>query len=566
MEKNHFPSSKTNVMAADCCLSFLKSPERWIGHLKTSNLLPITGFHEYAVRNWTYHVETCRDVGASEQLLQIGDFLEGQAYTEWIQICEDYILRGRWDATSKLEQLLRHLRSDPPNPLFASCYLGIEGTFKQQFNSGAFNIRCTNEYGETLLFVACMQGHELIVELLLDWGVDADVGRNPFTANPLMAAVEKGSLKAVQLLLERGANYDANGGLHPDLLTAVVVAGTPEMVELVLDRYGGEITESVVELAASKSRCGDKMVDHFWEKDGRAVIPHKVAIAALRNESCGHRIIELLIAKDSALEITEGQLLRISFRTELATLPFLLRRVENFQVTEAVLRRVAQWGHPDVMESILAKASNVAITEEVFLAANGSRMLKFLLCWGGSMTVTEAVLLEAVEHTRYSYLGCETVLNFIQTRGRQTKITETLFVQATQSWDSKCLISLLQIGTNIEPTEAVMAAAAQHGKGVLELLLTRGTNISITKTIVAAAAGCKRGAGSIELLLRQRGKAEIDERVIVAAAMNENKEVFEFLLGKAGSLRVTEAVLVAAVSVKAENVVIPEFLSLDRQC
>jgi ankyrin repeat protein len=62
-------------------------------------------------------------------------------------------------------------------------------------------------------------GHEEIVKLLLEEGADVNAQRGPY-GNALYAASSKGHEKIVKLLLENGADVNAQGGPYSNALYA----------------------------------------------------------------------------------------------------------------------------------------------------------------------------------------------------------------------------------------------------------------------------------------------------------------------------------------------------------
>ncbi|KAJ4369531.1 hypothetical protein N0V86_009366 [Didymella sp. IMI 355093] len=88
---------------------------------------------------------------------------------------------------------------------------------------------------KTPLFVAAEQGHQEVVEALLERSsdVDAQSGRH---GNVLYAALTGGHKEVAMLLLDKGANVNAQGGHYSNALHAASAKGYKDIVVLLLDK------------------------------------------------------------------------------------------------------------------------------------------------------------------------------------------------------------------------------------------------------------------------------------------------------------------------------------------
>jgi ankyrin repeat protein len=78
--------------------------------------------------------------------------------------------------------------------------------------------------GATALRWACKRGHLEIVQLLLEKGADVNAQGGEY-GNALYAAADGGHLEIVQLLLEKGADINAQGGYYGNALQAAAQGG-----------------------------------------------------------------------------------------------------------------------------------------------------------------------------------------------------------------------------------------------------------------------------------------------------------------------------------------------------
>lgn len=97
----------------------LATREHWLGHLPVPDFLLATGFHAYVIQNLMFHIRNCYKQSVDQQLSNLRHFSESQAYRECIEMPEDCIYDKFLCAVPELETVLRHLRSESLNILFA---------------------------------------------------------------------------------------------------------------------------------------------------------------------------------------------------------------------------------------------------------------------------------------------------------------------------------------------------------------------------------------------------------------------------------------------------------------
>jgi ankyrin repeat protein len=121
-------------------------------------------------------------------------------------------------------------------PLMIAAAEGHSDTVKVLLEKGA-DANAQNSYGRTSLMFASRYGFTQIAELLIKAGADVNAIPNDETRKPaLIAAVEKGHLDTVALLLRHGADIKATDSLGFDALYSAAIDGNKQIVELLLQK------------------------------------------------------------------------------------------------------------------------------------------------------------------------------------------------------------------------------------------------------------------------------------------------------------------------------------------
>ena len=101
------------------------------------------------------------------------------------------------------------------------------------------------------LYYAALLGLREVVELLLDKGADVNAQGGDFS-NALQAASFRGHEAVVKLLLDKGANVNAQGGHYGNALQTASEGGHEQVVKLLLDKGAHTPTLSVLRSRAAQ--------------------------------------------------------------------------------------------------------------------------------------------------------------------------------------------------------------------------------------------------------------------------------------------------------------------------
>ncbi len=128
---------------------------------------------------------------------------------------------------------------------FAMCELAMLPELLAEIKEGGVDVRGRNEFGYTLLHVACDKGYDRIVEQLIASGAKVDVPDNTGGAfsmmwrrrgeTPLHRAAAINSFSIVRMLIEAGAKVNCYDYYHTTPLHFAALHGNYQMVRLLVD-------------------------------------------------------------------------------------------------------------------------------------------------------------------------------------------------------------------------------------------------------------------------------------------------------------------------------------------
>ncbi|KAG9522040.1 purine and uridine phosphorylase, partial [Aureobasidium melanogenum] len=158
-----------------------------------------------------------------------------------------------------------------------------------------------DSWGRPALLLALTRGHSNTFQMLLDAGADCDAQDGQY-GTPLHAASEQGHDKIVQMLLDRGADVNAQGGLYGSALQAASAGGRYSVVQMLINKgadvnaQGGLYGSA---LQAASVRGHDNIVRMLFNKGANVNAQGGSYGTALQAASIdGHdRIVQMLLNK-----------------------------------------------------------------------------------------------------------------------------------------------------------------------------------------------------------------------------------------------------------------------------
>jgi ankyrin repeat protein len=130
-------------------------------------------------------------------------------------------------------------------------------------------VNARNSHGDTPLSMAAVQGHCEAVNMLLDKGADVNAQGGDY-GNALQAASSRGHEVVVKILLDKGADVNAKGGHFGNALQVASAGGHEAVVKMLLDKGADVNAQSghfgTNALQAASSRGHEAVVKMLLDK------------------------------------------------------------------------------------------------------------------------------------------------------------------------------------------------------------------------------------------------------------------------------------------------------------
>jgi hypothetical protein len=222
-----------NTMLAKACLQYISLRQVWNAALHDSPHPLGVSFRRYAATTWHQHVTSGLRSDPVILRLCMG-FLskDNPTWDSWRTLIdsEDPKLRGE-DA-----------ETIPPGPLYYAVEMGLKDVATSLITEQ--NVNETSSLGRSPLGIACTKGFIEVVDLMLQNRADTTAANND-GETPVNAASFNGH---VEVLLDKGADVNAQGGEYGNALQAASRGGNPEIVQFLQSKRRQDDVQKAIQL------------------------------------------------------------------------------------------------------------------------------------------------------------------------------------------------------------------------------------------------------------------------------------------------------------------------------
>jgi len=250
LAKSEYTVIEQHALATERCLNvYLNEPSPGSGvptSVQQNDILK-----DYAEVYWPVHYKYIEEGEFHETQKKVSNFLmkgsrTSPFYKKWVLdlqskyggFHEDDLNKALGlDWIDRLGYKILYAISTPETHLSVACAFGFSKILKyHELSIIELNQRRKlGEYEYTFLLIAAEEGHDQLIRLLLDRGAEVNAQGGAF-GNALQAASRGGHEKVIQVLLDRGAKVNAQGGLYDNALQAASAHGHEQIVQVLLDR------------------------------------------------------------------------------------------------------------------------------------------------------------------------------------------------------------------------------------------------------------------------------------------------------------------------------------------
>jgi ankyrin repeat domain-containing protein 17 len=391
--------------------------------------------------------------------------------------------------------------------LSLACRQGKQDIVELLLESGA-NVNHRNKAGNTPLLEACSQGHVTIAQMLLDHSANIDAPTEPTSDSALTWACTLGNDSIVELLLKRGANVEHRTKDGCTALMFAALAGHVKVTGLLLEN-GAKINvesdsnkDSPLTFACWKGHR--KVVQFLLEHEANLEHRTKEGFTPLMFAALGGHtdVANLLLDRGAAVNVPSGSnndipLTSACWKGHYKVVCLLLKYHSDIEHRTkdgcTPLMLAAREGHYNVAKLLLDSGAEVNVP-----SGSENNIPLTLACWKGHKDVVELLLERRSKIEHRNKAGCTPLMlaareghldatKLLLDHGAQINVPsgsndDTPLTLACWKGHTKVVHLLISKKSNIDHQTKtgctpLMEATREGHVGVARLLLEAGANV-----------------------------------------------------------------------------------------
>ena len=360
-----------------------------------------------------------------------------------------------------------------------------------------------------------------------------------------------GTSGATRLLLDRAKDVK----ISQDVLLAAVLNPHPHRLDRVImfmERSKEfSITEDMLLTAAGDDQDGFELIQMFLEREDEAKISDHVLITAAYNNRQGNQIMRLFLEKDRAADLTGDVLICVAQYCDLELVLDVLEGSEARVIMGRLLKAAAanESCGGRLVKLLLARAEIADFPEDLFIEAvgnfsQGAEVVSILEKRFGRINVIESLkakcIRRATNHT----------IELLLSRTDPAQITKEILISVIGNrgiYSDHVSARVAEKALHIPITADLLGVAAERGSAdVFRFLWNRYPKSSVSENLINAAARnvLTDGVSIFEILLHEASRVEIGEETLIAIVGNpwHRYEFFHLLLKQGLQADTTEGV------------------------